>query len=768
MILNDVKEIIKQLKIEDKAKLLVGADFWHTHPLLDEQGLCLTDGPHGVRMQNNGGKETGLRESIPATCFPTASALACSFDEKLLYEVGKAIARECIDQEVDMLLGPGVNIKRSPLCGRDFEYYSEDPYLAGILASGFINGVQSQNVLACMKHFACNNQEYARMVNDSILDERALFEIYLKPFEIAIELAKPKAIMCSYNKVNGTLASENPVLLKEILRDKFKFEGTVISDWGAVSSRVKALKAGLDLEMPGSLSYVDIMDALEKGEIDEEALNQRVESVLRLYQVRPDFKDKKNLSYHHIAKQAALESIVLLKNENQVLPLNSSEKIGIFGNPNMRIQGAGSSKVNPKQVDSFLDCLRKEEIHFEYFDTITDEVKQMDKVICFVGLSSVKEIEGKDRKDLKLDEEDIRLVWELTKLHSKVIIVLTTGSVVELPFIDSISGLVLTYLAGEASASALCDILYNKTNPSGHLAETWIKKLEDSPVYDFGKSVYQTFYRESIFVGYRYYDKVGIEPLFPFGYGLSYTQFKLSDIQIKKDTLSAKIKNIGLYKGKEVVQLYVRDLNEQLVRPVRELKAFQKIELAPNEEAEITFKIQDSFFEYYDVSEKKFKVSGGTYALELGTSSRDILLSKEYKVNEPMKVQSITRYHNLKSVKEITKKDFEELCGKSIAPLPKKYPFTLDSPMIDIRTKWIGKVFVYFGLKALKKRSQTKEEFDMNQYTFLTGPVRMIGMGVKKTNYQLEGIVDILNGKIIRGAIRFLKKDKRMKKLKIR
>ncbi|MDE7095269.1 MAG: glycoside hydrolase family 3 C-terminal domain-containing protein, partial [Anaeroplasmataceae bacterium] len=386
-----------------------------------------------------------------------------------------------------------------------------------------------------------------------------------------------------------------PGLLKKILRDKFKFEGTVISDWGAVSNRVNALKAGLDLEMPGSLSYVDIMEALENGALNEETLDQAVESVLHLYQARPSFKEKKNLSYHHIAKQAALESIVLLKNEHQVLPLHPTERIGIFGNPNMRIQGAGSSKVNPKQVDSFLDCLRKEDIHFEYFDSITDEVKQMDKVICFVGLSSLKEIEGKDRKDLKLDEEDIRLVWELTKLHSKVIVVLTTGSVVELPFIDNISGLILTYLAGEASASALCDILYNKTNPSGHLAETWIRKLEDSPVYDFGKSVYQAFYRESIFVGYRYYDQVGIEPLFPFGFGLSYTNFELSNIQIIGDTLSAKIKNSGLYKGKEVVQLYVRDLNEQLVRPVRELKAFQKIELAANEEAEITFKIQDSF-----------------------------------------------------------------------------------------------------------------------------------------------------------------------------
>ncbi|MDE7384993.1 MAG: glycoside hydrolase family 3 C-terminal domain-containing protein, partial [Anaeroplasmataceae bacterium] len=581
MISNKMVEIIKQLSLEEKAKLLVGADFWHTYPFLNEKGLCLTDGPHGVRMQDNGGKEVGLKESIPATCFPTASCLACSFDENLLYEVGQAIASECIDQEVDMLLGPGVNIKRSPLCGRNFEYYSEDPYLAGILASGFIKGVQSQNVLACMKHFACNNQEYARMVNNSIVDERALYEIYLKPFEIAIKEANPKAIMCSYNKLNGTLVSQNSILLKQILRDKFQFEGTVISDWGAVSNRVEALKAGLDLEMPGSLSYVDIIEAVQNQSLSDEELDRAVSSVLKLYQARPSFENKKNLSFHFLAKQAALESIVLLKNENLVLPLNKNERIGIIGNSLMRIQGAGSSKVNPKDVDTFLDCLKEEGVSYQCFDNLTEEIKGMDKIICFIGLSAEKEIEGKDRKDLKLDEKDIELVNTLTKLHSKIIVVLTTGSVVELPFIESVSGLVLTYLAGEASASALCDILYNKTNPSGHLAETWIKRLEDSPVYDYGKSVYQSIYKESIFVGYRYYDKVDIEPLFPFGYGLSYTTFTLSHLEIKENYLYVNIKNTGLYKGKEVVQLYVRDTNRDLLRPIRELKAFQKIELEP-------------------------------------------------------------------------------------------------------------------------------------------------------------------------------------------
>ncbi|MDE7105906.1 MAG: glycoside hydrolase family 3 C-terminal domain-containing protein [Anaeroplasmataceae bacterium] len=764
MILEDIDEIIKQFSLEEKAKLLVGADFWHTYPFLNEKGLCLTDGPHGLRMQENGGNEVGLNKAVPATCFPTASCLACSFDEEVLFQVGSAIAQECIDQEVDVLLGPGVNIKRSPLCGRNFEYYSEDPFLAGKMASGFIRGVQSEKVSACIKHFACNNQEYARMVNNSILDERALFEIYLKPFEIAIKEAKPKAVMCSYNKINGVLASQNPILLKNILRDQFQFKGTVISDWGAVSNRVEAVEAGLDLEMPGSLSYVDIIEAVQKHKLSIDSVNRAVKSVLKLYQNRPSFQQKKNLSFHSLAKQAALESIVLLKNENHVLPLKKEEHIGIFGNPSMRIQGAGSSMVNPKEVDSFLDCLKEENITYQYFDAITEEVKKMDKLICFVGLSSDSEIEGKDRTSLKLDEKDIKLIMDLSKIHSNVIVILTTGAVVELPFLDSISGLVLTYLAGEASASALCDILYNKTNPSGHLAETWIKKLEDSPVYDYGKSVYQTIYRESIFVGYRYYDKVQIEPLFPFGFGLSYTSFELSDLKIMDKTLHVNLKNTGLYTGKEVVQLYVRDTNKNLLRPVRELKDFQKIQLAPGEETQLSFPIQDSFFEYYDVEQKRFMVSGGTYILEVGTSSRDIHLSQEYQVEEEMKTEPYNGYFDFTNIREITRSDFEAIYGKSIPVPAKKYPFSLDSPMSDVQTKWLGRIFVYFGLKALKKRSQTKEELEMNQYTFLTGPIRMIGMGLKKTNHQLEGIVDILNGKIIRGLIRFLKKDKRMKK----
>ncbi|MDE5856613.1 MAG: glycoside hydrolase family 3 C-terminal domain-containing protein, partial [Anaeroplasmataceae bacterium] len=551
-----------------------------------------------------------------------------------------------------------------------------------------------------------------------------------------------------------------------ILRDKFQFNGTVISDWGAVSNRVEALKAGLDLEMPGSLSYVDIIEAVQNQRLSEEDLNQAVASVLKLYQARPKFDNKKNLSFHFLAKQAALESIVLLKNDNQVLPLNKNERIGIVGNSLMRIQGAGSSKVNPKQVDVFLDCLKEEGVSYQCFEDITDDIQKMDKLICFIGLPSEKEIEGKDRKDLKLDEKDIELVNKLTKLHSKVIVVLTTGSVVELPFIESISGLVLTYLAGEASASAVCDILYNKTNPSGHLAETWIKSLEDSPVYDYGKFVYQSIYKESIFVGYRYYDKVGIEPLFPFGYGLSYSTFTLSHFEIKENNLYVNIKNTGLYKGKEVVQLYVRDTNRDLLRPIRELKAFQKVELEPNEEIRVVFPIKDFFFEYYDASKKEFMVSGGNYILEVGTSSRDIILSREYKVDKPIIKQEITAYHSMQGIREITKQDFEGIYGRPIPSLPKKYPFTLDSPMIDVQTKWIGKIFVHFGVKALKKRSKTLEEFEMNKYTFMTGPIRMIGMGVNKTNHQLEGIVDILNGKIIRGAIRFLKKDKRMKKLK--
>ncbi|MDE7162212.1 MAG: glycoside hydrolase family 3 C-terminal domain-containing protein, partial [Anaeroplasmataceae bacterium] len=459
---------------------------------------CLTDGPHGLRIQTDGAKEVGLNDSVPATCFPTASCLACSFNEDLISKVGTAIAEECIDEKVDMLLGPGINIKRSPLCGRNFEYYSEDPLLSGVLASAFVEGVQKEGVFACLKHFACNNQEYARMVNDSIVDERALFEIYLKPFEIAIRKSSPKAIMCSYNKVNGIQMSHHSELLKKILREDFSFEGTTISDWGAVSNRVLSLQNGLDLEMPGSLSYYDIVSAVEEGNLSIETINQAVRSVLKLYVNRPSFDQPKHKNHHFLAKQAALESIVLLKNEGNVLPLHLSEKIGIVGNHTMRIQGAGSSKVHPKQVDSFLDCLSENHISYQVFSHITEEIQTMDKVLCFIELPAKNEIEGKDRSNLKLSEESLFMIEELKKFHSKIIVILTTGSVVELPFISSISGLVLTYLGGEASASALCDILYNKTNPSGHLAESWIERLEDCPVQNYGKNVYQTFYKESI------------------------------------------------------------------------------------------------------------------------------------------------------------------------------------------------------------------------------------------------------------------------------
>ncbi|MCM1130292.1 MAG: glycoside hydrolase family 3 C-terminal domain-containing protein [Roseburia sp.] len=763
---NDLKKLMDSLSLEQKAKLLVGIDFWHTSCLPNEREVCMTDGPNGLRMQENGGKEVGLKKAIPATCFPSSSCLACSFDENLMYVVGQAIAEECINEQVDILLGPAANIKRSPLCGRNFEYYSEDPYLSGILSSGFIQGVQSLNVKACLKHFACNNQEYGRMINDSIVDEKALFEIYLKPFEIAIKRAQPKAIMCSYNKLNGIFASQNQFLLDSVLRKKYGFTGTIISDWGAVSNRIEALKAGLDLEMPASLSYIDVIDAIKSNTLSLEVLNKRVENVLKLYQDRPDFKKKFISSHHELARKAASESFVLLKNNDQILPLHKHEKIGIFGNYDMRIQGAGSSKVSPIEVDSFIHTITNYTSSYVYFEKMTEEISTCDKLLCFVGLSSKSEIEGKDRSNLKLEKNDIELVLRLTRLHKNVIVILTTGSVVELPFIDQISGLILTYLGGEAAAKALCDILYNKVNPSGHLAETWIKQLSDFGVSDYGKSINQSIYKESLFVGYRYYDKVNIEPLFPFGYGLSYTTFLYSNLKIEATKAYVTIKNTGPYRGKEVVQLYVRDANPMLIRPVRQLKAFQKLELSPLEEKTIEFEISDDFFEFYSLKSKEFMISGGTYYIEIGNSSRNIVLTEKYILSQEKIQEEYPSYLQFKEYNQITLDDFRDLYGSSYPTDPPQYPFTLDSPMIDVQTKWIGKLFVYFGLKVLKKRSKTEEEYEMNKYTFLTGPIRMIGMGVKKTNHQLEGIVDILNGKILRGAIRFLKKDKRMKKLK--
>ncbi len=759
------KDILANLTLEQKAKLTVGKDFWHSFDFAEIRSLMLTDGPHGLRKQVGEADHLGLNESVQATCFPTASCLACSFDDDLLFEVGEGIAKECVALDVDVLLGPAVNIKRSPLGGRNFEYYSEDPLLSGRLGGNFIKGIERLGVGACVKHFACNNQEYARMVNNSIVDERTLFEIYLKPFELALKIGKPLAVMCSYNKINGIYAAENKFLLTDVLRNKWNYDGIVISDWGAVNDKVASIQAGLNLEMPASLSYVDVIDGINSGKLLEKDLNKAVLKLIEANLKLASPKVQVSTAYNHeLARKAAAESMVLLKNQDNLLPLNKAEEVLLIGNLKMRIQGSGSSRVNSKQVDDVLTCFEKENCQFKYLNSFEENsIKVANKILFFLGLPEELENEGKDRSDLKLATADLELLKKITLLNSNVIVVLTTGSVVELPFINDIKGLLLTYLAGEAAAQALIDILYNKVNPSGRLAETWLKSLDDCYAKNFASNMHHSVYREGLFVGYRYYDKTNITPLFPFGYGLSYTCFEYRDIKIKNNNIYFKLKNTGNYFGKEVIELYVSYKDNQLLKPKKELKNYVKVGLNPLEEKEICFPINADYFEFYDLDSHDFVVSGGEYELLIGSSSWDIKLRIDYKVDAKEYHSINTNYNTFKNIDEITLNDFAKLYGKSPELIYVTKPYTINSTMAEIKNTFVGRILNYFGLKALKKRSKTKEEYEMSKNTFLTGPIRLMGMGLAKTNYQLAGIVKMLNGQLFKGLWQFLRKDKRVK-----
>lgn len=753
------------LTLETKAKMTVGNDFWHSN-LINGKRYLFTDGPHGLRKQVGNADHLGLNESQKATCFPTSSAIACSFNEELVYEVGKAIGLECIEQGVACILGPAVNIKRNPLGGRSFEYYSEDPYLAGKLASSFIKGVQSVGVAACIKHFACNNQESNRLVYDVIVDNKALYEIYLKGFEIAIKEAKPKAVMCSYNLINGTYASENKWLLKDVLRNQFGFDGIVVSDWGAVNNKIASLKAGLDLEMPASMSYVDVIDGITNNEATIDELDWCVNNLINFSQKIEKVKLDKTNDNHNLSYEACSESIVLLKNEG-ILPLDKEELVYLMGNVDLRIQGAGSSLVNPNYVDNIFTCLDLLKVNYKYIEvTDTETIRKANKILFFISLPSKLEIEGKDRESLKLPTEQLTILNEVLKLNNNVCVILNTGSVVELPFIEEIKGLVLTHLGGEAVNKALVDILYNKVNPSGSLAETWIKRLEDCPC-EIVKTK-KIIYKESIFVGYRYYDKVNLKPLFPFGFGLSYSNFDLSDIKLVNTEISFKITNTGSFKGKKTVMLFLRNINKEVVCPLKELKAFNKVELNPLETKIVKFKITKDFFEYYSNKLQEKVTYYGKYKFLIGFDALDIRLETDYILDGATYYDELSSYLNFKSVTEIKTEDFYKIYQKPIVKTNNCPKYNLNSTMLDINKKTLGKMINYFALKQIKKQSVSEEEFEIAKNTYLSGPIRIMKMGLKKTDYQLEGIVDMLNGKIIRGALKFIKRDKRLKKYNLK
>ncbi len=694
--------LIKQLTLEEKASLCSGRDDWSTQPIerLDIPWIWLSDGPHGLRRAPATNK-AGYGDQLPATCFPTASALAATWDLDLLHKVGQAIGEECQALDVNILLGPGVNIKRSVLGGRNFEYFSEDPILSGELGAAFINGVQSQGIGTSLKHYVANNVETKRMYINSDIDNRTLHEIYLTPFEIAVKKAQPWTLMACYNRVQGVYGTQSPYLLKDILKNEWGFEGIVISDWFAVVDRVEGIKSGLHIEMPGVAKVNDklIVEAVNNGSLHIEVLDQIVKEILNTI-LKAKSLEKNNSQFnedehHQFARKVAAESITLLKNKRNILPITEDKykRIAVIGEfaVTPRFQGNGSSEVKPTKLDNILDILNSEygenyKIFYSQGYTLSndddysliEEAKQLaadsDIALIFAGLPLHYESEGIDRTHIDMPSAHNKLISEISSQQKNTVVVLTNGSAVKMPWVNEVSGILETWLGGQAGAGGTADVLFGNVNPSGKLAETFPMRLEDTPAYmNFPGEEGEVLYGERIFVGYRYYDKKQIDPLFPFGYGLSYTTFHYSDLNVSNKnitdveglTVTLKVKNIGKVKGKEIVQLYVSDKQSKLIRPEKELKKFAKIELEPGEEKEISFTLNDRDFSYFDSHRNMWIAESGEFDIMIGSSSRNIEVKQTINLQSTQKVPvSFTEYTFLREFWE--NKDSRELIKKLV------------------------------------------------------------------------------------------------------
>ena len=652
----DIKSLVSQLTLEEKAGLCSGADFWHTKAVerLGIPASMVSDGPHGLRKQDEEVDHLGINDSIKAVCFPAASATAASFDREMLCRMGEAIGDSCQHEKLSVVLGPAVNIKRSPLCGRNFEYFSEDPYLAGQMASALIHGIQSRNVGTSIKHFAVNSQEHRRMSSSADVDERTLREIYFPAFETAVKQEQPWTVMCSYNRINGVFASENPWLLTEVLRGEWGFEGYVMSDWGAVSDRVAGVKAGLDLEMPASGGFNDrkIVEAVRSGKLDEAIVDQAVERILNIVyrfveHAKPETPWDKE-AQHLLAAEVAADCMVLLKNEDGILPLSREDEIAFIGEfaEKPRFQGGGSSHINCFKTTSALEAAEGLKIRYARGysvadDCATDEMirkaveaaRSAKVAVVFAGLPDVYESEGYDRTHMRMPDCQNRLIEAVAAANPNTVVVLYNGSPVEMPWIGSVKAVLEAYLGGQAVGLATVRVLFGEVNPSGKLPESFPKQLADNPSYLFyGGEGDTAEYREGIFVGYRYYDRKETELLFPFGHGLSYTSFDFSDLRLSRDritdqeslTATVRVTNTGKRAGKTVVQLYVGDCESSVFRPVRELKGFDKVFLEPGESKDVSFTLDKRSFAYWNTKIHDWHVESGEFRIEIGHSSRDI------------------------------------------------------------------------------------------------------------------------------------------------
>ena len=780
--------LLKKLTLEEKCALLSGAETFKTRGM-PEHGIpqiWLSDGPHGLRKQAGESDHLGLNPSVPATCFPTASAVANSWDAALGEEIGAALGEEAAAQEVSVVLGPGLNMKRNPLCGRSFEYFSEDPYLAGKLAAGYIRGIQSKGVAACPKHFAVNSQETRRMASDSIVDERTLREIYLTGFEIAVKEGHPRSIMSSYNLVNGTYANENKHLLMEILRGEWGFDGAVITDWGGSNDHALGVKNGSTLEMPapGGDSVRELLAAVESGKISESDIDARLSELLPLV-----FDTKAALdaaprefdaaAHHALACRAAEESLVLLKNEDALLPLAAGTKVAVIGDfaKNPRYQGAGSSMVNSTQVDVLLDKLIDSELNVigyqQGFDrhgkpdaalqkSACELATQADTVILCMGLDEIAESEGLDRSNLRLAQNQVDLLQAVAVVNPKIVVVLYSGSVVETPWLDNCQALLYAALGGQAGAGAVADALTGKVNPCGKLAETWPLAYADIPsAADFATRRKTVEYREGLYIGYRYFTTAEKAVRFPFGYGMSYTTFAYSDMAADEQGVSLTVTNTGSVAGTEIVQLYVAKKSSELFRPAKELKGFARVTLAPGEKQRITITLDDKAFRFWNVKANRWEIEGGEYELLVGASVEDIRLCEKISVHgtaavHPYEDRNLDCYYK-GDVLHVSDADFEKLLGHPIPKGKTKIDRNLTLGELNHARSPLGWL-VWLVLTILLDASYKRGKPDLNILFQYNMPLRALA---KMTNGAIsmgmvDGIVMELQGFWILGLVRVI------------
>ena len=773
----EIEKILSQMTLEDKIALCSGANFWQTkkYKKYGIPSLFMCDGPHGLRKQEDAADMLGVNKSRPATCFPAEVTSAGSWNPELLTEIGAAIGEEAKEQGVGLVLGPGANLKRNPLCGRNFEYFSEDPYLAGKLAAGFIRGAEAQGVGTSLKHFAANSQELSRFTSDSVMDGRTLRELYLTAFEIAVKEGKPSTMMCAYPKLNGTHCSDHKELLTDILRSEWGFDGMVVTDWGAMNDRIEGFRAGCDLNMPGGSDYMEkeVLQAVKDGTLPESCVDDSARRVLKLVFRAAETLSKKAAcdyeAHHALAKRAAAEGAVLLKNESGILPLKPDAKIAVVGAmaKELRYQGAGSSHINPTKLPQPLEllpgavyapgCDEKGSTTDALLQEVQNAARKAETVVVFAGLPAQCESEGFDRDSLKMPEGHRKMIEVAAHANPNTVVVLLCGSVVECPWADKVKAILYMGLPGQAGGEAIADLLYGRANPGGKLAESWPYRYEDVPSSSIYGKTTDALYQEGVYVGYRYYDKAGVPVRWPFGYGLSYTEFSYSDLTVEEDTVTVAVRNTGKRAGAEVVQLYLAAPQEGLHRPVRELKGFQKVHLQPGESETVRFTLIDRNFAVW---QDGWKVPGGTYTVCIGGLTAEIKKSGD---DLPIPAWQKGSWYERCAGKP-NPADWEKMLGHSYTPpVLKKGSFTMDNTVVEMKDYSLVMKIMFKAVEATVakgyggKRDYDNPNFRMQMNASAGAPLRSMQISGGMKGGVLPGMLEMANGHFFRGIWKMIK-----------